>query len=455
MKAYLPILCRDFFAENAPLSKKSHIIVAISGGLDSVVLTRLLQNLGVNITLAHVNFQLRGQESNRDEAFVTELAKTWRIPLQVRRVETETYAKENGQSIQVAARQLRYGFFEEIRKEMAQQGQQVWVATAHHANDSIETRLMNFFRGTGIDGLKGIPPKNGYIIRPLLKAKRLELEAYALENNLKWVEDSSNQKEDYTRNYLRHTIIPAIEKQYPAFINNMMVSGEFFVDAAAFYHEAVERRLKKLIEKERGMEKVSVLKVMKMAQAETLIYEWIRQYGFSQGQVREVLKLTVATNGSYVASATHRLIRNRNWLIMASLKTEVPEISIVASLPFSGYIQDGKPITIGEKETWNRVGEVPVLPATQAWLDAKHVSLPLIIRRWKQGDYFYPLGTGKKKKVARFLIDNKVSPLEKEHVFVLECQGKILWVIGYRIDDRFKITANTNSFIKIKTEISS
>jgi tRNA(Ile)-lysidine synthase len=431
------------------LNSNHLIIVAISGGLDSVVLTHLLKSVQQPIMLAHCNFQLRGAESERDEQFVRSLAQDWKIPVHIRRFEAESYAKENKLSIQVAARNLRYAFFDELRNQFAGQGKEVLIATAHHTNDSVETVLMNFFRGTGIDGLRGIPEKNGHIIRPLLFAQRSDLEDYARIHQLSWVEDSSNEKEDYTRNYIRHTIIPAIEKQFPTLVNNIYSSSKVFSDTASLFHEAVERRLKKMIETENGMERIPVLKVEKMPQAGTVVYEWIKRFGFSQRQIGEVLKLAEASNGSYVASGTHRLIRNRAWLIMAPLQEAASAFKVVDTLPCHEEFPDGRKILIQKVEPFDAATGIPKLPVNEALLDASGVTMPLIIRRWKQGDYFYPLGMRKKKKIARFLVDGKVSPLEKEHVWVVESRGRIVWVVGYRIDDRFKIREGTREVVKL------
>jgi tRNA(Ile)-lysidine synthase len=445
-------LIEQFEFENISytLFHKQHlIIIAISGGLDSVVLTHLLKSIGQPIMLAHCNFQLRGAESERDEAYVRTLASEWKIPLHIRRFDTKAYAHEQKVGIQVAARQLRYDFFEALRQQFADQGRQVLIATAHHANDHVETVLMHLFRGTGIDGLRGIPKQNGYIIRPLLFAKRQALEDYAMENQLSWVEDSSNEKEDYTRNYIRHTVIPAVEKQFPALVENIQASSLIFRDVSALYHEAVANRLKKLVTKENGLEKVPVLKLIKMDQANTILFEWMKGYGFTQGQTGEVMKLTNAANGSYVASATHRIIRNRAWLIMAPLLETSTPLQIIEELSFTVSLANGHLLKIQQPQPYASAAGIPKLPVNEIWVDASKISLPLIIRSWKQGDYFYPLGMRKKKKIARFLIDSKVSPLEKEKIMVLESKGRIIWVMGHRMDDRFKILPVTKIFIRM------
>ena len=438
----------EFIQSNHLCNNGDTLLLAISGGIDSVVLAHLLKSMGQSLELVHCNFSLRGAESYRDEAFVTKLAMDWQLPLHVQKFDTNAFAAENKLSIQLAARQLRYGYFESLRQQLSNAGKKVWIVTAHHANDSVETLLMNLFRGTGIDGLRGIPVRNGHIIRPLLFAYRSDIEAYAQQHQLSWVEDSSNEKEDYTRNYIRHTILPAIETQFPSVLQNVHESTFVFREVSALYHEAVDSRLKKLVVKEKEIEKIPVLKIQKMGEAETTVFEWIEPFGFSPGQVAEVLKLLHATNGSYVASATHRIIRNRAWLVLAPLAAPAAALQVADAWPYKLEMPGGKTLSIEEARSYQAHEGIPRLPPNEALLDASKIRLPLIIRPWKQGDYFYPLGMAKKKKVARFLIDQKLSPVEKETVWVVESNKRICWVVGYRIDDRFRISPQTKQVVR-------
>jgi tRNA(Ile)-lysidine synthase len=425
------------------------IIVAISGGLDSIVLTHLFNSIQQPVVLAHCNFQLRGDESHRDEQFVRDLAEKWKLPLQVEQYDTEAYASEKKVSIQVAARQLRYDFFERLRMQLASPGKRVLIATAHHANDAVETMLLHLFRGTGIDGLRGIPVKNGPVIRPLLFATRQDIERYAGICQLSWVEDSSNLKEDYARNYIRHTIIPAINGQFPTVINNLVGTIEKMNDAAGLYHEMVDIRLKKMVVLEGEIQKIPVKKLEKIHYSNTLLWEWIKPFGFSDGQVGEVLKLCTAGNGSYIASASHRIIRNRAWLLLvpATTEKEAPFI-VMDELPVKVKFGNGMLMDVKNANFIPSLHAVSKQP-NEVHIDAGLIKFPLILRPWKPGDYFYPLGMVKKKKVARFLIDQKVSPLDKGNTWVLESDRRIIWLVGYRIDDRFKITNKTASVISI------
>ena len=436
---------REYAAQQRLFGKNDTLIVAISGGMDSVVLAHSLLSIHQPIVLAHCNFLLRGEESDRDEAFVRRFASDRQVPLYVEKTNAGEYAIINKVSIQVAARDIRYRFFDKIRKQIIKEGKTVWIATAHHADDSVETMLMNLFRGTGIGGMKGIPAKNGSIVRPLLFAQRKEIVDYTTEHGLAWVEDSSNQKEDYTRNYIRRTIVPAIEKQFPAAVSSMMDAMAIFKEVSVLYREAVGKRLRKLVVSEGGLRKVPIRKLVKSEYSVTLLYEWLKPYGFTEGNVNEVVKLFNASNGSYVATTDYRVIRNREWLILAPVASPAASLQIVNSLPYVGQLSAGKKVTIQEPHTFSHQKGIPLLPSNEALLDASAIEWPMIIRPWKQGDYFYPLGMAKKKKVARFLIDHKISPVDKENVWVIESNKRIVWVAGWRIDDRFKITPQTKA----------
>ena len=443
---------RTFVQKDQLFGQGDTIIVAISGGMDSVVLTHLLYSMKQPINLAHCNFQLRGAESNRDEQFVHALAEKWELPLQIEKYDTEQFALENKLSIQVAARQLRYDFFERLRQQYAASGRNVLIATAHNANDSVETMLMHLFRGTGIDGLRGIPVKNGSIIRPLLFATRQQIEAYAKDNELNWVDDSSNAKEDYARNYMRHTVIPAITEQYRNALANMLGTMDKVNDAAALYHERVDMLMKKMVVYDGEMQKMPILKISKAAQCNTIVWEWIKPFGFSEGQIGEVVKLFVADNGSYIISATHRILRNRAWLILSELGKHTGIPQVIEAFESMTYFSESKILKLARPEPFTPDEPIPSLPDNEAWIDAAALRFPLILRPWKPGDYFYPLGMQKKKKVARFLIDKKVAPQDKENIWVLESDKRIVWVVGYRIDDRFKLTNKTNQKVKVSIQ---
>lgn len=422
----------------APVSPTDVLLIAISGGMDSVALAYLCKLEGYTIELAHCNFQLRGEESERDEKFVRQLAATWNIPLHVQRFDTNAYATECRCSIQEAARNLRYKWFVDL---LTQFPRLKWIATAHHKDDQAETLLMNFLRGTGLSGLTGIPARNGNVLRPLLTVAHEKLEKFVKENQLSYVIDSSNQKEAYTRNYFRHTIIPALQKVYPAVVDNLADNQARFVGIERLYQHLVSIQIKKIIKEKNGEYAVSVATLSRF-KGTSLLYEMLHPFGFSAGQLVEATKLMHARTGAQLIASegNWRLIKHRNWLLLSPFKSQETDFILVPETQTAIEFAAGK-ITFQKSSNVNK----PALPTTAAiaLLDYQSLEFPLQIRRWREGDYFYPLGMSKKKKLSRFLIDGKFSLPDKEKVWVLTAGEKIVWVIGIRIDDRFKLTAKS------------
>jgi tRNA(Ile)-lysidine synthase len=448
----------DFITSHKLFGKEDRLLLAVSGGVDSVVLTDLCFKAGYRFAIAHCNFQLRGEESERDELFVRELAKRYDVPINVKRFETAAYADRENCSIQEAARLLRYEWFEELVNEtlLSEQPQQfrhpdtVHVLTAHHADDSVETMVMHFFRGTGLLGLTGIPVAYGHVKRPLLCFTRKEIESYAAEQGLPFVEDSSNLTTKYTRNFFRHDILPAIEKVYPQVRENLYDNLRRFQSIDALYREATQQLIQKLVRR-KGNELHIPVKQLLQYKNRSLLFEIIRPYGFTEKQLPDVWQLTEGESGRYVVSAHmyYRIIRYRHWLILAPEAGE--EATLVSIEPTDQLIDyGGGTLRLQQME---RTGSSIPSDLQTAWLDAEAIIFPLLLRRWKEGDYFYPLGMRKKKKVARFLIDQKLSRTQKEQVWVLESNKRILWVVGQRIDDRFKITSSTSRVLEIKTGV--
>ncbi len=442
------------------------LLLAVSGGIDSIVLTDLIYKCGFNFTIAHCNFQLRGEESERDEMFVRSLKEKYSKEVLVKKFDTEKYAAEKKMSIQEAARNLRYAWFKEIVNDqclpVAHTGATPkkeapgvhhpslcihLIATAHHANDNIETLLFHFFRGTGIRGLAAIPEfdKERKIIRPLLFAKRSEIELYAKENGLNWVEDSSNATDKYTRNFFRLNLIPAIKELFPDVEENLLHNIERFKEAGILYQQAIEQHKKKLAEQKGNELHIPILKLKKSEPLHSVIWEIIKGFNFTTAQADEVKKIFDADNGSYISSSSHRVIKNRNWLIIAPLQTEAAQNILIEEGEKKIIFENGELIF----EPLRASNLKPQTSNLVASLDAAEIKFPLLLRKWKQGDYFYPLGMTKKKKLSRFFIDLKLSKPEKEKVWVLEVNKKIIWVIGYRIDERFKITASTRKILRI------
>lgn len=421
----------------------NRLLVGVSGGLDSTVCCALLRANGYFFEMAHVNFQLRGAESNRDQEFVQQLADRWEVPLHQMTVDTAALAAEKSLSIQEMAREIRYNWFEQLVS--ARDGKTFdAIITAHHADDNVETVLFNLFRGTGLDGLKGILPKRGRIRRPLLFARRLELEQYAMEHKLAWVEDSSNQSDKYSRNFLRLNVLPALEKQFPAISANIALSAAHLREVKAFYDAAITKTVSRMIKKEAGAEKIAVLQLQQQPGGKAILYSWLQPHGFSSDQILAAWHLCNSQTGSFIDAQNVRLLRNRNWLLLQPLDSLENAIYLLesasGSLNFGGF-----ELRWSEKNYTNET-----IPANQelAWLDSSSIQYPIILRRWKAGDYFYPLGMPKKKKVARFLIDQKLSRPAKENTWILESGKKIIWIVGQRVDDRFKINAATKRVVR-------
>ncbi|HTI90701.1 MAG TPA: tRNA lysidine(34) synthetase TilS [Puia sp.] len=452
----------EFIKKENLFTHQDRLLVAVSGGLDSVVLCEMLHRAGFDFVIAHCNFRLRGEESDRDEQFVIQLAERYGKKVFVKAWDTSVYAAEQKLSIQVAARQLRYDWFREIIEEW---GAGV-VLTAHHLDDNIETLLMNFFKGTGISGLRGMLPRQGIVVRPLLFTGRAALQQLALDAGLLWVEDSSNESDKYTRNYFRHRIIPGIEEVFPNALQNLAENTGRFREIEMIYRRAVDQQLKKLLEHRGNEVFIPVLKLKLSAPLSTLVYEMITPFGFSAQQTGAVIALLDSGSGKYVVSATHRILRNRDWLIISPLQTmqaaniliEAGDTRVLyeqgqlvlqrlsaADLP--AEVVGSSPVRSGAE---SKRGSSSGSGNTVAWLDAADIRFPLLLRKWRAGDYFYPLGMRKKKKLARFFIDSKLSIGDKEKVWVLEMNKKIVWVVGLRIDDRFRISERTEQVLKIE-----
>jgi tRNA(Ile)-lysidine synthase len=421
-------------------SDADHLLVAVSGGLDSVVLCDAVNQLGYTFSMAHCNFKLRGAESERDEAFVKQLAEQYKVPVHIRSFDTASFAAQNKCSIQEAARQLRYTWFAELIHDFNDRSgnKKMRLLTAHHLDDNIETLLMNFFKGTGIAGLRAMQPATEKVARPLLWARKQVLEDYARLTGLQWVEDSSNLEDKYARNYFRHQLIPLVEKIYPQVMDNLTDNLDRFRDIEKLYQLSVDRLVRQMIVV-KGDEMHIPVEKLRLAQAvKTLLFEIIRPYGFHPAQLNEVLKLLDSQTGKYVLSQTHRILKNRNWLIISKMVPTESGIFLFEEIPSSVKFPAGI-IDISQGSP----SEVDILSSgdNNAWLDATEIHLPLILRKWKTGDYFYPLGMRKKKKISRFLIDRKRSKIEKENTWVIESDKRIIWVVGQRIDDRFKFSS--------------
>ena len=445
---------QDHVNSNGLWKEGDLLLLACSGGVDSVVLATLLQRMHQHVEILHCNFNLRGEESKRDEDFVRSLAQSMGLPCHVQSFDTKAAVLTMGKGVQEVARMLRYEWFDTVIEARQRQHKHVYLLTAHHADDQAETIAMNFFRGTGMAGMHGIQMKAGNLIRPLLFATRAEILDFAQSNAIAWVDDSSNVEDNYTRNHFRHHVIPQVEKIFPAVTQNLLDNAKRFSEMEIIYRKQIERIKSALIMHQGQSLAIPVNKLSAMSPIDTIMFEVFRDFGFSAHQVPEIKKLFDAISGKSVSSNTHRVLRNRNWLLIDPIEEKTHEIIVieegVESVSFDNSLLQIK------KYDGNRV---PDEDANHAWIDLGSITFPLILRPWKPGDYLYPLGMRKKKKVAKLLTDLKLSLTEKENQWVIESDKKIIWVVGRRIDDRFKLSSSSQKIMSIalknhlKTEV--
>jgi tRNA(Ile)-lysidine synthase len=435
----------------------THFLIAVSGGVDSIVLATLMQQMGATCSIAHANFQLRGDESVRDETFVKEFAAKLGMPLLTKRFDTLAFADQYKMGIQQAAREIRYAWFETLVKELSDNSNsKIVLLTAHHADDQVETVLMQFFRGTGLHGLTGIPAIRTHqqnklatdhidLIRPLLPYSKARIKDFAKLNGLGYVEDSSNEKNDYTRNLIRNQLIPQMETVYPNVSQQVLDTISRLKEAEVIVSNAVAAFWKKSISFPKGIPTIELSKWTSLKGNATYIWGLVQLYGFKSTQLVEIHKIATASKGAYIASATHRLIK---W-------DQV--IQIVPNQEDKVYdtIEKNHPLleTQFGKFQFEWVDDLQTLNVDTnsniAFLDADQLSWPMLNRSWVATDYFYPLGMRKKKKLNHFLGSLKLSPAIKARTTVLCADNKIAWVVGHRIDDRFKITPHTKRVLKI------
>jgi tRNA(Ile)-lysidine synthase len=443
----LPEDFKEYIKSNVLFTSGERLLLAVSGGVDSVVLCKLCYESRFRFSIAHCNFMLRNEESMKDEAFVVGLAATYKVPVFVKRFDTKQHAEENKTGIQETARELRYAWFRELIAESAKEGHKerfTHILTAHHADDNIETILMNFFKGTGIRGLKGMLPAHDHVIRPLLFATKETLIQYAANNKLEYREDASNNSNQYTRNYLRNELLPAIEKVFPNVKSNLFENARRFRDIHELYLSALGRIINKLLTVKGEEVHIPILALQKSGTPVTIIYEISRPYGFSAQQAEDILKLAASGSGKYLTSSSHRILHNRNWLIISPLEKNSASHFVIGETDRTLFFSDKKLVV-------EKVASIDKISSDTniAQLDASRISFPLIIRKWERGDYFYPLGMKKKKKLSRFFIDQKLSVADKEKIWVVESDRKIVWIIGHRINDRCKITDHTKAVVKL------
>ncbi|MFA6403004.1 MAG: tRNA lysidine(34) synthetase TilS [Salinivirgaceae bacterium] len=434
---------KKYIQENTLCGTNHRILVAVSGGADSVVLLHLLHKLQFKVALAHCNFMLREKESNQDEQFVKALKKKYQIEGHFITFQTKEYATSNKISIEMAARDLRYQWFEQLCIENGYSK----IATGHHLNDSIETLFLNLTRGTGINGITGISPTNGKIIRPLLFATRIEIEEFAKSEKLDYRNDSSNDSLVYMRNIIRQQIIPTLKSINPAFEQVMSRSISNFNQAAIIYNKTIQEILIGLIEKEGEQQKIDIKKLQTIDYRETLLFEFLSPLGFSADSISNIFLAIDKEPGRLFFSDSYQLLVDRDFIFIEAIKAQsasyvVNEINDFKKLPLSIHAQ------LVPSENYTIINSVFV-----ANLDADKIQFPITIRHWNAGDRFFPLGMKQPKKISDFFTDLKIDRLTKDKIWILESGKEIAWIMGHRIDDRFKVTQNTREVLQLKLQV--
>jgi tRNA(Ile)-lysidine synthase len=436
-----------YINENGLVSKDDRILLAVSGGIDSMVMADLFVKAGIDTGIAHCNFTLRGQESDEDEEMVRKYSINHKIPFYTIRFNTEEYAERKGISIQMAARELRYEWFERIRKNNGFD----CIAIAHNLNDSIETLLINLTRGTGVAGLSGMKRTGNRIIRPLLFSTRASIEEYQKKQNIQYREDSSNAETKYIRNKIRHHVIPLLKDINPSVEFTLNDTAERMSSINDIINSYIDDLRKKIFRDINGNLRTEAKQLTQFLGNKTIIYELFRPYGITNNNLNDLYKIFRGRTGKQLFTSTHRILKNRQEIIIAAIKEEKNDlysINNVSDLKNICGIISARIV----KKTSNF--SIP-MDCAIACIDLEKVSFPLIIREWRAGDYFYPFGMKQKKKLSDYLTDRKFSRFDKEKLRVMESAGKIVWLIGEKIDNRFRITEFTENILIIEKGVKA
>lgn len=428
------VASRFSFLENKKL------FLAVSGGLDSMVLLHLLKQLPYEIAVLHCNFQLRGLESFGDQNFIQEYCDTNKIPVFITQFDTEAFAKDYKLSTQVAARELRYSWFYELLETENFD----YILTAHHADDNLETFIINLARGTGLDGLTGIPEENDKIIRPLLPFSREEILKYAQENNIQWREDSSNASNKYLRNKIRHDLVPILKEINPNFLNAFQKTQSYLQEAQVMVEDASIMIYQQVAKEMEDDIHFDLVQLKKLPNYKSYLYQWLNEFGFVAWN--DIYDLVDGQSGKQVFAAEFRLLKNRNALILSPILEEDENEEYIIN-------ETDTDVNFPLKLRLCQVDDITIDSNKAIFVAVEKIRFPLILRKWNEGDLFYPFGMqGKSKKVSKLFKDEKLSLLEKEKTWILCSDNQIVWVVGIRQDERFKIENATTKILKIELQ---
>ncbi|EKT3964978.1 tRNA lysidine(34) synthetase TilS [Flavobacterium psychrophilum] len=426
----------NHLTKNLPFLKEKKLLLATSGGIDSMVMLHLFQKLNYNIAIAHCNFQLRGLESFGDQQFVQEYASKNKIPAFVTHFDTENFAKNYKLSTQIAARELRYNWFYELLETENFD----FILTAHHADDNLETFIINLTRGTGLDGLTGIPEQNEQIIRPLLPFSRSEIEEYTKENSIQWREDSSNASDKYLRNKIRHDLIPILKVLNPNFLDSFLKTQNYLQEAQVMIEDATIMIYQQVAKEDNEIISFDLKKLTQLPNYKSYLYQWLREYDFTAWE--DIYNLVESQSGKQIFSKKYRLLKDRDFLILSLIKELENEAYFIKT--------NQKEVKIPLNFSICKVNDISSPKNTIIFVDEDKLQFPLTIRKRNEGDSFYPSGMKGKKKLSKYFKDEKMSLIEKENTWLLCSKNKIVWVIGKRADQQFVANKTTQNIIKLE-----
>ena len=431
---------QNHLLHNFDFLKNKKLLLATSGGIDSMVMLHLFQQLKYEIAIAHCNFQLRGVESFEDQNFIQDYAAANDVFVFITQFDTKAFAEDYKLSTQVAARELRYNWF----YELLDTEQYDYILTAHHADDNLETFLINLSRGTGLEGLTGIPKQNENVVRPLLAFTQQELEEYAKFNEIKWREDSSNASDKYLRNKIRHHLVPMLRELNPNFLSSFTTTQKYLQEASEMVEDAAIMIYQQVASQDGENISYDLKKLMKLPNYNSYLYQWLKEFGFTAWD--DIYDLVQSQSGKFVVSPEYRLLKDRDSLILSPID--------FATEKLEHYIDKGqKEVNIPLKISFSEQDEMGITSNKTIFVDSEKLHYPLVLRLWNEGDLFKPFGmNGKSKKLSKFFKDEKLSLLEKENTWLLCSNNAIVWVVGLRQDERFKIENSTKNILKIQLE---
>ena len=432
-------------------------VLALSGGVDSMVLCELLLENQIDFSVAHCNFQLRGRDSDDDQRFVEEMAKKKGLEVRCKKFETKKYAQERGLSVQIAARELRYNWFDELLDKTGAD----YLVTAHHADDNLETFLINLSRGSGLKGLRGIPERNGRIRRPLLKVLREDVETFAREKKIAWREDRSNAESEYLRNRIRNELVPVMKQTIPNLLTGFGSTLDHLKESQAILEDRLAETWKEVSRTKNGLTEIDVAKIESLSHPKAYLHGLLSEYGFTQWT--DIEELLTAQSGKMVFSPSHRLLKDRKVLLLQRIdalpENEQSQIirrgelsaelsSGTLRLEFKKRIEEDVTREAGHRNQGHQKEGSKF--SNEVSFDADKVKFPLTVRKWQKGDYFYPKGMRGRKKLSKFFKDEKLSIPEKENIWLLCAENEVAWVVGFRSDERFKVTDETKIVLHVE-----